>query len=126
MATGGSVINVSLNGQNFPVTADADTTRKLGGYENAVETNGDKSARILKTVVSPMFGGLVLSVDSKRKEQEVLQGLQNLDDFFPVAVTYADGVVYQGRGAITGEVAYQSASTTTPIDITGEGTFTQQ
>ena len=35
-AVGGSVLAVNIDGREYPVAADADINRKLGGYENEV------------------------------------------------------------------------------------------
>ena len=40
-AVGGSIESVTLNGRPFPVAADAEAQRKLGGWENEVQANGD-------------------------------------------------------------------------------------
>ena len=51
MATvGGPIQSIQLAGRILPVAADADAKRKLGGYSNKIEQNGDGSARIIKMI----------------------------------------------------------------------------
>ena len=59
-AVGGSIESVTLDGRNFPATADAAAERKLGGFENESQANGDGTARLIKTRVPWSLDGLTL------------------------------------------------------------------
>lgn len=126
MATGGSIESVALNGRIFSVAADAEAQRKLGGFENEVQANGDGSARIIKTRVPLSISGLTVSIDDDRGDHEFLQSLANRQDFFPMAITYASGSVYQGRCIISGELQVSSQNTTASMDLFGPGELTKQ
>lgn len=131
MSTGGSIQEVTIRGRTFPVAADADASRKLGGYENEVQMNGDGSARIVKTRVSWSLDGLTLSINDNRGDHEFLQdiadGVEADDDgFYTVSVTFASGATYQGRGTVTGEIAWGSQNTTAGTALAGPGTLTKQ
>lgn len=125
-AIGGSIESITIRGREFPVTADADVNRKLGGYENAVEANGDGSARIIKTRVTPMLSGLVVECDDARGDQEFLQDVADGNEFEPTAIAYADGSVYQGSATIMGELQHSNQSGTASFDMAGQGVFTRQ
>lgn len=125
-AVGGSLQSVSLNGRIFSITADADASRKIGGWENEVEANGDGTARIIKTRVPLSMEGLVLSIDESRGDAEYLQDLQNFKDFFPIAITYASGVTWMAAAIVTGEVPVSSQSSTAEISLKGPGVFTRR
>ena len=125
-AVGGSIHSVTLNGRNFAVAADADAQRKLGGYENDVQANGNGTARITKTRVPWSLSGLTIEVDDSRKDHEFLQQLADRDDEFPCAVRLASGEVYQGSGAITGELAAGTQNATTSLALMGSGQLTRQ
>jgi len=125
-ATGGSIESVTLDGRNFPVTADAEVQRKLGGFENETSPNGNGTARLIKTRVPAMLGGMVVEVDDDRGDHEFLQNLANRNDFFPTAITYASGRTYQGRLQITSELQYSSQNATAGFDMAGPGTLTPQ
>lgn len=125
-SVGGSIESVSLDGRNFAVAADADVSRKKGGYENEVQANGDGTARLIKTRVPFMLSGLVVEVDDSRGDHEFLQDLANANDYFPITVTYASGVVYQGSGQIVGEVQVGNQSQTASIDLAGQQALTPQ
>lgn len=125
-AVGGSIETVTLEGREFPVAADAEAQRKLGGFENEVQANGDSSARLIKTRVPLSIDGLTLEVDDDRGDHEYLQGLSDLPDFFAIAITYASGATYQGRAQITGELQASSQSATAAVSLMGPGVLTKQ
>lgn len=125
-AIGGSIASVILDGREFPVAADADASRKLGGFENEVMANGDGSARQVKTRVPWAITGLTVEVDNDRGDQEFMQALADRNDFYPIAVTYPGGETYQGTGAVAGENPASSQSATLAIELSGPGKFTKQ
>lgn len=126
MATSGSVESISLKGRIFPVAADADTQRKLGGYENEVLANGDGSARMKKTRVPLMISGIKVQIDDTRSDQEFLQDIQDGADFVPFSITYVSGFTYMGQAQIVGEVQYSSQDGIAELSLSGPGKATQQ
>ncbi len=125
-AIGGSIESVVLGGRLFPVAADAEAQRKLGGFENEVLANGDGSARLIKTSVPLSIAGLTVTVDDSRGDQEFLQDLADSTDFFVLLITYASGISYQGSAQLTGENPYSSQSATAAINLMGPGKLTRQ
>lgn len=125
-AIGGPIESVTLAGRSFAVAADAESQRKLGGFENEVQTNGDGTGRLVKSVVPWMVDGLTLEIDDSRGDHEFLQNLQDRNDYFPITVTYASGVVYQGTGQVTGEVQTSSQNATASVALSGPGKLTPQ
>ena len=125
-AVGGSIESVTLAGRVFAVAADAEAQRKLGGWENEVEANGNSTARIIKTRVPLSIDGLTIEVDDSRGDHEYLQGLANSTDFSPVAITYASGLTYQGSAIITGELQASSQNATAAVSLKGPGVLTKQ
>ena len=125
-ATGGSIESITIRGRRFPVAADAEATLKLGGFENEVQSNGDGSARTVKTRVPWSLAGVAVEIDHKRGDQEFLQEIADGLTLEPVTITHASGVVYQGKGTVTGEIGSSTQNATAPIEIMGEGTLTQQ
>lgn len=123
---GGSLIGLTLDGRVFPIAADADANRKLGGFENEMQANGDGSARLIKNRVLGGIDGLTLSMDDDRGDHEFLQALTDRNGFFPIALTYASGNVYQGTGQIVGETQAGSQSATAPVSVMVEGELTKQ
>lgn len=125
-AIGGSIESVTLDGRNFAVAADAEAQRKLGGFENEVQANGDGTARLIKTRVPLSISGLTIEIDDDRGDHEFLQSLADRNDFFPIAITYASGAIYQGSAMITGEMQVSSQNQTAALSLTGPGTLTAQ
>jgi hypothetical protein len=125
-AIGGSLESVSLDGREFPVTNDAEVQRKIGGFENEIQSNGDGSARMVKTRVPWSLDGLVVEVDDSRGDHEFLQQLSDSNDYYPIALTYASGEVYQGQGQIVGEMQASSQAATATVSLMGPQTLTKQ
>ena len=125
-AIGGSIESVTVDGRIFPVAADADAARKLGGKENENQPNGDGSTRLIKTRVAWSLDGLTLSIDDSRGDHEFLQARSNANSYFPLAFTYPSGIVYQGTGQIVGELQSSSQSATAAVGFGGPGELTSQ
>lgn len=125
-AVGGSIESITLNGREFAVAADAEVQRKLGGWENEVQANGDGSARIIKTRVPLSLDGLTLNIDDGRADHEYLQALTARTDFFPVGITYASGITYQGTAMIVGEMQASSQNATASVSLMGPGILKKQ
>lgn len=126
MATGGSIESVSLSGRVFGVASDADSNRKLGGYMNEVQANGNQTTRQVKKFEPWMVDGLQLSIDDTRGDQEFLQDLANRTSEYTCLVTYASGESYQGEGQITGDLQVSSMNTTGTVVLMGSGTLNKQ
>jgi len=125
-AIGGSIESVSLGGRLFAVPADLETNRKLGGFENEIQTNGNGTARIIKTRVPLSIDGLSVEIDDARADQEYLKTLADGKDFFTIAITYASGVSYSGKAQIVGEFQASSQNATCTISLMGPGILTKQ
>lgn len=125
-AVGGSVETVTLDGREFPVTGDADVTRKLGGSENELSMNGNGTGRIIKTVTGWSLDGVVIETDDSRGDQEFVQDLTDRNGDFPIAITYASGITYQGSGIIVGENGASSQSASQAVSLMGPGKLTKQ
>jgi hypothetical protein len=123
---GGSIESISMAGRLFPVAADAEAQRKLGGWENEIQANGDGTARIIKTRVPLSISGLTVVVDDSRGDHEFLQDLSNQSDFFVISITYASGAIYQGTAMIQGELQVSSQNATASVNLMGPGVLTRQ
>lgn len=125
-AVGGSIESVTLDGREFAVTADADATRKLGGFENELQMNGNGTARVIKNRTGWSLDGVVIETDDSRGDQEFVQELADRNGEFPIAITYASGVTYQGAGIIVGENGASSQSASQTVSLMGPGKLTPQ
>lgn len=124
-AVGGSIESITLDGRNFAVAADAEAQRKLGGFENEVQANGDGTARLIKTRVPLSLDGLTLEIDDDRADHEFLQELSDRNDFFPIVISYPSAD-YQGTAQIVGETQASSQSATAAVSLMGPGRLTKQ
>lgn len=126
MGVGGSIESITLNGRTFAVAADAEAQRKVGGFENEVQANGDGTARMIKTRVPLSLDGLTLDIDDDKGDHEFLQELSDSNSFFAIAITYASGEVYQGTAQIIGEMQVSSQNATAAVSLMGPGILTKQ
>ena len=126
MAVGGSIESVTIDGRYFPVAADAESNRKLGGFENEVQANGDGSARIIKTRNPLQIDGLALECDDDRGDHEYLQGVADRKGFVPCTITYASGITYGAQATISGEFQSSSQNATIPVTLAGPGRLVKQ
>jgi len=126
MPTGGSIESVTLDGRTFSVASDADSQRKLGGFENEVQPNGDGTTREVKTRVAWSLADLTLSIDDLAGDHTFLQGLANRIGEYPITIAYASGAIYQGSGQVVGEVQVSSMNATAALGLMGSGTLTPQ
>lgn|SRR5690606_20628182 len=125
-AVGGSIESISIRGRLFPVASDAEANKKLGGFENEVQANGDGTARLVKTRVPWSIDGLQVEINDARADAEFLQEIADGLDFVPIDMTLASGVTYQASGTITDEVQSSSQNATATITVSGPGTLSQQ
>lgn len=125
-AIGGSIESITLKSRNFAVAADAEAERKLGGFENEILANGDGTARMTKTRSLWSLTGVTVEIDDFRGDAEYLQELADSSDFFPITITYASGIVYQGTGQIIEETASSSQSATASVSLSGPGVLSPQ
>jgi len=123
---GGSIENVSIDNQLFAVAADADATMSLGGYSNEIQPNGDKTSRIIKTIVPWAITGLTLTVDDDAANQEFLQAIADGNTYVPCTIRMASQVTYQGTGTIVDNLERSTQSATVTVSLSGMGTLSQQ
>lgn len=126
MSVGGSIESVSIRGRIFSVAADADAERKMGGFENEVQSNGDGTARMVKTRVPWVISGLTLDVDDVRADQEFLQEIADSKEFVTMTVTFCSGSTFEGEGTIVDEINWGSEATTADLTLSGPGSLNQQ
>jgi hypothetical protein len=125
-ALGGSISAVSVDGRNFPVTADADVALKLGGKKIDVQANGNGTARYLGTVEPWSLKGIDIAIDHNQDDQGFLQ--RNADAMTAVncTITLVDGTVFQGKGIVADDHDYSTAKATTGLTLLGEGQLSKQ
>ena len=125
-AVGGSLESITIDGREFPVAADVEAQRKLGGFENELLANGNGTSRLIKTRVPWSLEGVVVEVDDGRGDHEFLQAAADSFDLFPVALTYSSGFTYQGTGQIVAEMQASSQNASAAVSLMGTGVLTRQ
>lgn len=126
MAVAGDVEAVSLSGRIFAVAGDSDISRKVSGFENEIQMNGDGSSRIIKKRVAGGWTGVIVGCDDTRGDHEFLSALQSSLEPFAVTMTYVDGTDWQGTCSIVGEMQHSSQNGTVSFDLGVQGELTRQ
>jgi hypothetical protein len=125
-AVGGSIQSLTVRGRIFPVASDAEANKKLGGFENEVQANGDGTARKIMTRVPWAVDGLQVEINDDRGDQEFLQEIADSLEFVSMEMELASGTVYAGTGTITDEIQASSQNATATLKIGGPGKFEAQ
>lgn len=126
MTVGGSLFELAVKGRTFAATADADAARKLGGFENEVQANGNGTARKIMMRVPWNLAGVVVDVDDNRGDQEFLQEVADSQEFVSIALTFPGDITYEGLGTITGEIIKNSQAATCEVGLSGPGSLSKQ
>jgi len=116
---GGPIVNMSISGRTFAVTQDSDPPIDLGGNENDVEMNGDKSARIVSKIVPGKIGPVALVIDHANGDQQFIQEIRDNKELVDVSIELADGSIFYHRGIITDAAEYKPKTGT--MDVTSKG-----
>jgi len=125
-AVGGSIQSISIRGRVFPVASDAEANKKLGGFENEVQANGDGTARKIMTRVPWSIDGLQIEINDDRADHEFLQEIADSHDFVAITMDLASGTTYEGTGTITDEIQSSSQNATATIKVMGPGSLSAQ
>lgn len=125
-AVGGSIQSITIRGRIFPVASDAEANKKLGGFENEIQANGDATARLIKTRVPWSIEGLQIEINDTRADQEFLKEIADGLDFVSIEMELASGIVYAGTGQLSEEVTASTQNATATITVAGPGSLEQQ
>lgn len=125
-AVGGSILDISIRGRLFPVSADVDSNMMIGGFTSEVIANGDGSARKILTRTPWSIDGLVIEVDHDRGDLEYLQQRAAEPGFVDITITFASQITWQGSGTVVDEQLFGSQNSVIPLKLSGPGSATQQ
>lgn len=125
-AVGGSIQSITIRGRIFPVASDAEANKKLGGFENEVQANGDGTSRKVMTRVPWSIDGLQVEINDDKGDHEFLQEIADLKDYVSIEMELASGTIYVGTGTITDEIQASSQNATATIKVGGGGKLEAQ
>src|ERR1700733_11815216 len=97
---GGSILAVSIAGNDFAVAADADAKLRLGGVKNTARKFGNGTTAFTQETESWSLSDIELAIDASRGQIQFLQSVANQGDPFPCTITLIDETVYSGIGQI--------------------------
>ena len=113
-AVGGSILDISIDGRLFPISADSDSNTFVGGFTAEVVANGDGSARKILTRGPWSIDGLNVEIDHDRGDLEFLEERAALPGFVDITITFADETTWQGSGSPVDEQKFASQASTLP------------
>ena len=118
----GPLETVSVDGREFQAVGDASPDRILGGYTAEVLINGNqKTHRTLLTPIPWSMADSEFECNDELGDQEYLAAKQASSDDKEFVYTYASGAVYQGVGALTGDLAQKGMTETVSFGSGGSG-----
>ena len=123
---GGPIDSCSIKGRIFSVAGDAEGERDLGGKKNEVQPNGNGTVRVVQERKPWKIGGLKLSIDDDRGDQEFLQDIADSGELVPITVTQVTGVTYEGSGTLTDDLTFNTKESTAEVTLSGQQRLTQQ
>jgi hypothetical protein len=123
---GGPILEVTFAGRTFFSASDAAVTISIGGKNNAIEPNGNGTARTIQTVMPWKVEGAALNINTANGDLEFLQDATDRGDDEVFSVTMADGTVYQGVGTTTSELPHDTSKATAAINFGGPRKLTAQ
>lgn len=124
MAVGGDIKRVSIAGTFYSVASGTSVAIQLGGDKNAIETNGDRTARLLKTTVPWSVTGLTISLHEDGTFQK-LESVKNLSGLVPITIEKWDGSSLTGQGQIVDEMTENTDKNTADVSLSGTQTLTK-
>lgn len=119
MSTGGSIESISFAGRDFNVAADSDPNFKLGGKEGEIQPNGNRTVRLILTRTGHSIPSIAIDINHSNGDLQFLQERANSSIFEAIAITMADGAVYQGESHIVGELTAAPQSATANVSFGG-------
>jgi hypothetical protein len=105
MSIAGAMRSLTVDGRGFKVAHDGSGNKNLGGRNNEVAMNGDKSFRVIQTVMPGSFSDIQVEIDDSKSDLEYLQGKANAGLPSMVVATYAANISYTGDVVLTGELS---------------------
>lgn len=117
--SGGSIESIEINSRIFPVAADADASRDLGGFSKEIMMNGDGTSRYKKTRKPWKIGGVSVAIDDTQGDQEFLQAVADQEAEVPVVIRFVTGISYGGYGSVVDDLEFSSENATADISLAG-------
>lgn len=123
---GGPIEEISAKGRVFTSASDSDAPFITGGFEVAIESNGDGSARKLLSRIPWSLEGVAVDVQHDRGDLEFLEELAAEKDWYPISIKFVSGHVYSGKGSITGKAEFGHQKSTASFGLGGPANAEKQ
>jgi hypothetical protein len=119
MEGGGPIESITIAGRRFPTDGEDAAKIILGGFSNELKSNGDGTARVIKSRIPASVSDLNAQSDPNKDDLEYIQEKRNEHTLFDFSLTLVDGTVYAGAMQITDEVEYDSKEGTAGLNFAG-------
>jgi hypothetical protein len=119
-AQGGPLINISIAGRTFPVAQDSDPPRDIGGLQNDVEMNGDKTSRVVSEVMPGKIGPVAIVIDDANDDQQFIQTIKDEAQKVDCSAEYITGAIYYAQMAITDATEFAPKASTMEVTLKGD------
>jgi hypothetical protein len=116
---GGPLKSISFGGREFKITADADPTVMLGGYDVTQEMNGMGTHREIYMPVAWSISSAKVELDIENGDHEFLVDFQD-NGGGDIVISYRNAD-YVATGNITGMIEANPASASVTLNAGGGG-----
>lgn len=119
-AVGGPIKDVTIAGRTFQVDGENEIEMFLGGWTNEIVSNGDGSARLIKTPKTGQANKLPLVIDDSRGDEAFIQEVMNKHELVVVSFTDINENVYVGEMQLVGDAMTNKRTMVKEVDLQGE------
>jgi len=116
---GGDIRQLTINGREFGVSAEANVNVDPGGFQNDGGLNGNGNLHINQRRKLAGFSDCPVSIDDEIGDLEFLQNISNNGDVVPVTMTLASNITYSGSLSVWGELMKNSGDGTATLEMRG-------
>lgn len=119
-AVGGPIRDITIAGRTFQVDGENEIEMFLGGWTNEIVSNGDGSARLIKTPKTGQANKLPLVIDDSRGDEAFIQEVMNKHELVVVSFTDINENVYVGEMQLVGDAMTNKRTMVKEVDLQGE------
>ena len=116
---GGDIRQLTINGREFAVMAEASVVIDPGGFQNDGGLNGNGELHINQRRKLAGFSDCTVSADDELGDLEFLQSIADNGDTVPVTITLASNVTYSGQLSPWGELNKNTGDGVVTLEMRG-------
>ena len=117
---GGDIRQLTINGRELSVMAEATVNIDIGGFTNSGNLTGNGGLHINQVRKLAGFSDCSVSIDDEIDDLKYLQNLANEANVVPVTMTLASNITYSGQLAVFGELVKNTNEGSATLEMRGQ------